>query len=77
MMQFLKSFKLTEDIAEVALLLIPLLLLDISEELTYGKGNSRYAIADVWEFLGRRLALHILKNLSTNEVIRFNKLKDR
>jgi len=33
------------------------------------------AIVDVWEVLGRRWSLHILKNLSTKEVIRFNELK--
>jgi DNA-binding HxlR family transcriptional regulator len=33
------------------------------------------AIVDVWEVLGRRWSLHILKNLSTREVIRFNELK--
>jgi DNA-binding HxlR family transcriptional regulator len=33
------------------------------------------AIVGVWEVLGRRWSLHILKNLSTKEVIRFNELK--
>jgi DNA-binding HxlR family transcriptional regulator len=33
------------------------------------------AIVDIWEVLGRRWSLHILKNLSTREVIRFNELK--
>lgn len=33
------------------------------------------AIVDVWEVLGRRWSLHIMKNLSTREVIRFNELK--
>jgi DNA-binding HxlR family transcriptional regulator len=33
------------------------------------------AIVGVWEALGRRWSLHILKNLSTKEVIRFNELK--
>ena len=32
-------------------------------------------MVDVWELLGRRWSLHILKNLSTKEVIRFNELK--
>lgn len=32
-------------------------------------------IAHIWEILGRRWALLILKNLSTKEVIRFNELK--
>jgi len=39
-----------------------------------GKGVT-CAIVDVWEVLGRRWSLHILKNLSTKEVIRFNELK--
>lgn len=33
------------------------------------------AIAHIWEILGRRWALLVLKNLSTKEVIRFNELK--
>ncbi|MEO9321655.1 MAG: helix-turn-helix domain-containing protein [Nitrososphaera sp.] len=33
------------------------------------------AIVGVWEALGRRWSLHILKNLSTRQVIRFNELK--
>ncbi len=37
--------------------------------------NSSCEIVDVWELLGRRWSLHILKNLSTKEVIRFNELK--
>jgi DNA-binding HxlR family transcriptional regulator len=32
-------------------------------------------IANVWEVLGRRWSLLILKNLCTREVIRFNELK--
>lgn len=32
-------------------------------------------IANIWQILGRRWALLILKNLSTKEVIRFNELK--
>ncbi|HKU49218.1 MAG TPA: helix-turn-helix domain-containing protein [Nitrososphaera sp.] len=46
------------------------------EELTTeAKANATCAIADVWEVLGRRWTLHILKNLSTRNVIRFNELK--
>ncbi len=30
---------------------------------------------NIWEILGRRWALHILKNLSTNGTTRFNELK--
>ncbi len=37
--------------------------------------NATCAIAGVWEVLGRRWTLHILKNLSTRNVIRFNELK--
>ena len=32
-------------------------------------------IMNIWEILGRRWALAILKNLSSKEVIRFNELK--
>jgi DNA-binding HxlR family transcriptional regulator len=32
-------------------------------------------VVDIWEVLGKRWSLHILKNLSTNGVIRFNELK--
>jgi DNA-binding HxlR family transcriptional regulator len=46
------------------------------EELEDGKAGAACAIVvDVWELLGRRWSLHILKNLSTKEVIRFNELK--
>ena len=45
------------------------------EELSDAKANATCAIADVWEVLGRRWTLHILKNLSTRNVIRFNELK--
>ena len=46
------------------------------EELEDGKTGSTCAIVVVvWERLGRRWSLHILKNLSTKEVIRFNELK--
>src|SRR5688572_31895923 len=44
------------------------------EEPMDGKGAT-CAIVSVWEVLGRRGSLHILKNLSTKEVIRFNELK--
>jgi DNA-binding HxlR family transcriptional regulator len=47
----------------------------MSGELSEGKGNDRCTIVDIWELLGRRWSLHILKNLSTNDVIRFNELK--
>ncbi len=39
-----------------------------------GKGAT-CTIVNVWEVLGRRWSLHIIKNLSTKEVIRFNELK--
>lgn len=32
-------------------------------------------IVDIWEVLGKRWSLHILKNLSTNDTVRFNELK--
>lgn len=32
-------------------------------------------IVDIWEVLGKRWSLHILKNLSTNATVRFNELK--
>ena len=32
-------------------------------------------VVDTWEILGKRWSLHILKNLSTNGIIRFNELK--
>jgi DNA-binding HxlR family transcriptional regulator len=44
------------------------------EEPADGKGAT-CAIVNVWEVLGRRWSLHILKNLSTRQVIRFNELK--
>ena len=50
----------------------------MQEEPTDGKASTTTttcAIVDVWEVLGRRWSLHILKNLSTKEVIRFNELK--
>jgi len=37
--------------------------------------DARCALVGVWEVLGRRWSLHILKNLSTRQVIRFNELK--
>jgi DNA-binding HxlR family transcriptional regulator len=44
------------------------------EEPMNGRGAT-CTIVGVWEALGRRWSLHILKNLSTKEVIRFNELK--
>jgi DNA-binding HxlR family transcriptional regulator len=44
------------------------------EEPMNSKGAT-CTIVGVWEVLGRRWSLHILKNLSTKEVIRFNELK--
>jgi DNA-binding HxlR family transcriptional regulator len=32
-------------------------------------------VVDIWEVLGKRWSLHILKNLSTNGTVRFNELK--
>src|SRR5919204_4890399 len=46
------------------------------EELQDGRTRAACAIVvNVWELLGRRWSLHILKNLSTKEVIMFNELK--
>jgi DNA-binding HxlR family transcriptional regulator len=45
------------------------------EEPADGRTGTACAIVNVWEVLGRRWSLHILKNLSTKEVIRFNELK--
>jgi DNA-binding HxlR family transcriptional regulator len=39
------------------------------------KQGEKCELANIWEILGRRWALFILKNLSTKEVIRFNELK--
>ena len=47
----------------------------MADEPADGKAGATCAIVDVWELLGRRWSLHILKNLSTKEVIRFNELK--
>ncbi|HXS60909.1 MAG TPA: helix-turn-helix domain-containing protein [Candidatus Sulfopaludibacter sp.] len=32
-------------------------------------------ISGIWEILGKRWSLHILRNLSTNGIVRFNELK--
>lgn len=32
-------------------------------------------VVDIWQILGKRWSLHILKNLSTNENVRFNELR--
>jgi DNA-binding HxlR family transcriptional regulator len=32
-------------------------------------------VVGLWEILGKRWSLHILKNLSTNKAVRFNELK--
>jgi DNA-binding HxlR family transcriptional regulator len=49
----------------------------MQEEPNDGKGSTTTcaAIVDMWELLGKRWSLHILKNLRTKEVIRFNELK--
>src|ERR671914_1937887 len=39
------------------------------------KQGEKCELTDIWEILGRRWSLFILKNLSTKEVIRFNELK--
>ena len=38
-------------------------------------GGSSCTVVGIWEVLGRRWSLYILKNLSTRNVIRFNELK--
>ncbi|HEY8140354.1 MAG TPA: helix-turn-helix domain-containing protein [Nitrososphaera sp.] len=45
------------------------------EELSDSKSSATCAVVSVWEVLGRRWSLHIIKNLSTRNVIRFNELK--
>jgi DNA-binding HxlR family transcriptional regulator len=45
------------------------------EELSDSKHGATCAVVSVWEVLGRRWSLHIIKNLSTRNVIRFNELK--
>jgi len=40
-----------------------------------GVQTQEYEIANIWEVLGRRWSLLILKNLCNKEVIRFNELK--
>jgi DNA-binding HxlR family transcriptional regulator len=47
---------------------------DIPKEEDPGKAAS-CPVIDIWEILGRRWSLLILKNLSTKETIRFNELK--
>ena len=37
--------------------------------------SNKCEVANIWEVLGKRWSLIILKNLSTKEVIRFNELK--
>jgi DNA-binding HxlR family transcriptional regulator len=39
------------------------------------KARERCEVDNVWEALGKRWSLSILKNLSTKQVIRFNELK--
>jgi len=39
------------------------------------KEEGKCEIVDIWEVLGRRWSLHILKNLSVNGTVRFNELK--
>ncbi len=42
---------------------------------TDAKPGSTCAVIDIWEVLGKRWSLLIIKNLSTKETIRFNELK--
>ena len=39
------------------------------------KEEEKCEIVDIWEILGRRWSLHILKNLTTHGNVRFNEIK--
>lgn len=48
-----------------------ILLVDLDKPKEEGKCE----IVDIWEVLGRRWSLHILKNLTTHGTVRFNEIK--
>jgi len=48
---------------------------DISRKDTEEGRGENCELVDIWEVLGRRWSLLILRNLSSKEVIRFNALK--
>lgn len=47
----------------------------MSEKPSEAKPGATCAVIDIWEVLGKRWSLLIIKNLSTKETIRFNELK--
>lgn len=49
--------------------------MSISKEGVQNSKGEKCEIMNLWEVLGRRWALLILKNLNTKEAIRFNELK--
>jgi DNA-binding HxlR family transcriptional regulator len=50
-------------------------MVTVSKAQEQNEQGDKCEIIDVWEVLGRRWALLILKHLSTREAIRFNQLK--
>ena len=44
-------------------------------DLDKPKEEAKCEIVDIWEILGRRWSLHILKNLTTHGTARFNEIK--
>ena len=48
-----------------------ILLVDLDKP----KEEAKCEIVDIWEILGRRWSLHILKNLTTHGTVRFNEIK--
>lgn len=44
-------------------------------DLDKPKEEGKCEIVDIWEVLGRRWSLHILKNLTTHGTVRFNEIK--
>ena len=48
-----------------------ILLVDLDKP----KEEAECEIVDIWEVLGRRWSLHILKNLTTHGNVRFNEIK--
>ena len=47
----------------------------MADEPASNATGTNCAIVGIWEVLGRRWSLYIIKNLSTRNVIRFNELK--
>ena len=46
---------------------------NLDKKFLWKKKNA--SVVGLWEILGKRWSLHILKNLSTNGTVRFNELK--